>query len=289
MKRAAHGTVWTAWEGDDTVSFARWSATGRALISPTQVAGGLQQGFPGFEGVPRGLALSLTRRGALIYFVRWTDLGPRMYAVAVGRVGRYGPAQRVDYSAGLEMNPRADTRRGRSAVAWERWRGGDVTLETSVYGAARPPDLATRFGLNIGNPWVNLALIVFGAAAGGAALTLANVFVLAGLVMVWLGIQRLVPQRFRWFLYVALTGLTVTWLFVLRPSPPSYVLGISRLGEPYGWIAAGGGVFLSLCTGRYLARDRDGALRAALMACASLYFVAVMQAALLIQAELGRV
>jgi hypothetical protein len=158
----------------------------------------------------------------------------------------------------------------------------------AAYHPNSSPDLLTRLGLNVGNIWGNIALIVFGALGGGIALALVNVYLLAPLIVVWLVVRRM-PPLIRWPLFtIAIAGL-LAWIFAVPSTLPSWVLVMTALGVPNAWLTVVGAVFVSGWSGEYLLARQESALRATAMALIGLYFVAAMYAVMYIEGQIVKI
>jgi hypothetical protein len=286
--------VWTTWEtGDDCVSrygvsganalhVAHWSTTGQMLLAPTVID-------PAVDAGSEAVALALQGRGGVAYYPQPGTVEPYLVATSFDGPGRAGAPQRVNYDgAGKAANPRAQSVHGRPLVIWQKVRGDSAVLEGTAYHPKQPPDLLTRLGLNIGNLWGNIALVIFGSLAGGIALTVINVFLLLPLAVVWLLLRRL-PGTVRWPLYTAAIAALLVWIFGRSGPLPSYVLVITALGVPYDWLGVAGAVFVSAWSGHYLLGRQESGMRATAMALIALYVVAAMYAVIFIQGQITKI
>jgi hypothetical protein len=294
VKRGADGSVWAAWEGEQWVSVARWDARGHMVVTPTRV-------FFGDVDLPMpALALALLpHHGAKpgsggageVYFASQNALGSHLMGLKFDAAGRRVSRERVEYSSnGTAAFPRAGMVRGRPAILWEKLAndGLGAVIEGSIYRPASP-SLAARLGIGVGNAAGNLAMIVVGALLFGAVLTVGNLPALLALILAWLPIGRFAPRRTRLALYLGFVAAALIAVFAVPKSPPAFILFMSGIGRPYGWLAAGGAVFVGYWTGRRLVGHQEPILRAAAIGIAAFYFVAVIYAATAVQAELGRI
>ena len=291
VQRAADGSVWAAWEGEQWVSVARWDDHGRMVLRPSRIFfGNVDLATPSLALVP------LQRHRAEVYFASRDALGSHLTGVELDATGRRIRQERVEYgSGGTASYPRAGAVHGRPAVLWEKLANDPATeqpgyavIEGSVYRPASP-SLAAHLGIGIGNAAWNLAMIGLGALLFGALLTMGNLIVLLCLILAWPPIGRLVPQRARWPLYLGFLGAVLAAMFAMPSSPPDFVLFMSGLGRPYGWLAVAGAVFVSYWTGRRYFGHQEPIFRAVAMGIAAFYFVTVMDAATMVQAELGQI
>lgn len=296
LKRAPDGSVWAAWEASDGqdnqwISVAQWNRNGKLLLPPTQV---VQGGFDSQPGDPRAVSLVLTHAGGRLYY-SGPNANGGIGSVATGQDfdsngTPVGQPQRVAFDGGgSAANPHAATINGRAVVVWQRVRSAVADLEGTAYRPFTPPDLITRLGLNVGSLWGNIGLVVVGALAGGFALAIINVFLLLLLLLLWLPIGRLFGRRLRWWIFTAVIGLVLAWLFGSGAAPPGIVVVIGALGSPGGWVAVLGGVFAALWVGQFIVRRQDAIFRAAAMALASLYVIGALYAVIFIQSEITRI
>jgi peptide/nickel transport system permease protein len=291
LKRSRNGGVWAAWEtGDDcagkginTLSVGHWSRKGKLLLPPTPVDTNV-------DASAQAVALALQGKGGVLYYPQPGSIESYMVATPFGGRGLASPPARVNYDAGGSVaNPHAGTVAGRPVILWQRLPGlGGGELVGTAYHPNASPDLLTRLGLNVGNIWGNLALIVFGALGGGIAIALVNVYLLAPLIAVWLVVRRM-PPLIRWPLFtIAIAGL-LAYIFAVPATLPSWVLVMTALEVPYAWLTVAGAVFVSGWSSRYLLVRQESALRATAMALIGLYFVAAMYAVMYIEGQIGKI
>ncbi|MDQ2744607.1 MAG: ABC transporter permease [Chloroflexota bacterium] len=295
LKRAKGGSVWVTWEiGDDVAAsggisginrlfVARWDRDGKQLLPPSVVD-------PNVDANGQFVAMALRGGGGQLYYATPGLIESYLTEEGFSASGRPTGSERVSYQGGgSPVYPRARTVHGQPRIIWEKIRAGNATLEGTVYHRSQPPDLLTRLGLNIGNVWGNVLLVIFGSLAGGLALTVVNILLLAPLVPAWLLIRRVVPGSARWILFLAAITAWLAWVFAAHPSPPSFVFVIGALGIPYAWVAVAGSAFTSYWTGRFVMARQESSFRAAMMGLVALYFVAAMYAVIFIEAELGHI
>ncbi len=145
-------------------------------------------------------------------------------------------------------------------------------------------------GLNIGNLWANIGLVLVGSLAGGIAIAIVNFVLLLLMTLLWLPIGWLAPRSVRWLLYALVVAVVIVEVFgVHAANPPSWVLAISGLGSPEIWVAVGVAVFASIWAGLFLFRRYEAIFRAAAIAYTSVYVIAVMYAVVFIQSEIARI
>jgi hypothetical protein len=244
---------------------------------------------PAVDAGSEAVALALQGRGGVAYYPQPGTVEPYLVATSFDDRGRAGAPERVNYDGGGKAaNPHAQSVRGHPLVIWQKVRGDGAALVGTAYHPSRPPGLLTRLGLNVGNLWGNIALVLFGSLAGGIALTVINVFLLLPLAAVWLLVRRL-PGGVRWPLYLAAIAALLAWIFARSGSLPGYVLVITALGVPYDWLAVAGAMFVSAWSGHYLLGRQESGLRATAMALIALFVVAAMYAVTFIQGQITKV
>jgi hypothetical protein len=290
LKSGPAGSVWVAWEGNVTISVARWSARGRMIVSPHVVVPfDNDVGFDSSQTAVRAIALAPLSTSGIVYHAYPGSLGQRLIGVQFDSRGLPFKAERVSYDqGGSAFFPQAGAVQGHAAVAWQKIGDQDV-IEVTGFRRAQSPDWLTRLGLNIGNLPGNVALIAFGALGGGVLLTTINFAIVALLLACWLPIGRFLPRFAAWPVYLAVMAIVLAEFFALPSQPPGWVLAIGGLGSPYGWFAVVGAVFVSWWSGRHMLRHQEALLRAAAMALVAVYFVSVMYGVMYIEGQIGQV
>ncbi|HLJ65998.1 MAG TPA: ABC transporter permease [Chloroflexota bacterium] len=286
-----HGNIWAAWGDDQGVSVAEWDKRGSLTYPPTPI-----QTMTGTSGtsVPLPFSLVPEAKGFQVYYQSGTvkdgasSIRMQGYDANANAIAPYD--ERIDYAGGgAEIDPTAFTLGGRTYVLFDKVRVDSGTLEGTVYGPARPPDLLTRLGLNIGNPFVNALLVLVGSVGAGICIALANVGLVLLLLLVWGVIALVVPSPLRWPVYGAILALVMVWLFNPSATPPGFVFIIHDLGWPGGWLAALGGAFVGIWSGLTMFRRFESVFRALSMAFAAILFVAALYAVTIIQTEITRI
>jgi len=203
---------------------------------------------------------------------------------------------RVAYEARSDDEPVAIALNGQPAVLWQA-----LTSETSATGievshftpaTLSAPSPWSKFGLGLANPLGNLAFVLAGAAAVGVLLTVANVLLLGIMVAVYLVVFRRTPvvlNSVKWYAYAVVVAAILYAVFVDwgAPSPP--LLFLSSLSGTAGMVAVGGMLLFVLVLTRTVLRRLDDVFRAALMAFAALYFIAFLQAIVLMQGQVAKI
>lgn len=291
IQRAPDGSVWAAWGGDRTASVAHWGPTGRSLLPPTvAIPAGMEA--PSDVRAVRSLALAVTRRGLILYHQFPGEEESYMGALGVNVHGHATTPEpeRVAYDGGgAAVDPHAGVGGGGPMVIWQKVRSGTAALEGTAYHPAQPPDLLTHLGLNIGNVWANIGVVILGALTLGVGITAINLGPILVLALLRLAAGRVVPGRYAWPAYVVLLAIVFIWFFALSASPPPFVLFTLTLPWPYTWAMAAGAILASWWVGRTLFRRQETAFRAMSMATVGFYVPAVLYAVLFIEGQLGRI
>ena len=294
VQRAAGGSVWAAWEGNqnlggDWISVAQWTRSGHLTLPPTQV---VQGGFDSDVHALRAIGLVSGENGGQIYFTGVNNgggIGSVPYMQPFDRDGNpIGMPQRVAYEGGgTAAFPHAAAVHGRPQAIWEKTGEKSTTIEGTIYHAAvLPPSLLVRLGLNVGGLAANILFVVVGLLAGGVGVAAVNPILLFPLIVLWFLVAWIVPRRLRWTVYLLLLGLVLTNAFASGGSPPAYVIFIGALGSPGGWIAVVAAVFITFWAGQFLFRRFDSFFRAAAMAITSVYVIGALYAVIYVQDQI---
>lgn len=282
LKTAPDGRVWAAWSGDEALNVLRFGLNGRPGVAQTVAGGGTLE-----------LALALMRHGAEIFTASHGIQGSQIAAIHVAANGSSaGVGQRVSFDPyDAPANPQAGSVHGRPQLIWQNIQSETAAfMEGVVYHTARPPDLATRLGLNIGNVWANAAFVILGSLAGGIVLAAGNVALLCLLVLPWVPIRHLVPHPARWPTYLLAVGVLLVLVFVLNQGAPPWVLLMSGLIAPLDaasrWLAVTGATVAASWVSITLLRGQEPLLRAAVTVVIAVWFVAILYAALAIQFQI---
>ncbi len=279
-------TVWAAWSGDGGLSVAAWRGS-RMTVPPTLVVPG---------GVTPSLTLSAVGGRQELIWKQIFELGSDLTALQLDAHGVPTAIDRVAYEARSDDEPVAIALNGQPAVLWQA-----LTSETSATGievshftpaTLSAPSPWSKFGLGLANPLGNLAFVLAGAAAVGVLLTVANVLLLGIMVAVYLVVFRRTPvvlNSVKWYAYAVVVAAILYAVFVDwgAPSPP--LLFLSSLSGTAGMVAVGGMLLFVLVLTRTVLRRLDDVFRAALMAFAALYFIAFLQAIVLMQGQVAKI
>lgn len=292
IERTPDGSVWVAWvDGNDAIFQGSSQPAGQNILHV--MARGPDGLFlvqpqvldPAVDPTGMAVALGHLGRDEIAYEPAPGRVQDILQSIRFGQDGVVRQIERVAYTGGGgAANPVAVGK----AVFWELAGFSHNWLQGTVYHVAQPPDLLTRFGLNIGNPWQNLALLLFGSLGGGLLLALINLYLLLPLALLWLVLRGL-PARVRWPLFLAALASLLALLFALPAQVPAYVLVITSLGFPTNWLAVAAGVFIAGWAGHFLLAHQERATRAFATAFLGLYILAVLYAVVFIQGQIGQI
>lgn len=278
--------VWAAWSGDGGLSVAAWRGN-RMVVAPALV-------------VPGAVASSLTfstagGRQELIW-QQYFELGSDLSALQLDGHGVPIAIDRVAFEARSDDEPVAVAIDGQPAVLWQSLSSESTAtgIELSHFSplTLSAPSPWSKLGLGLANPLGNLALVLAGAAAVGVLLTVANVLLLLVMLAVYLVVFRRTPvvlNTVKWYAYAVVVAAILYAVFVNwgAPSPP--LLFLSSLSGTAAMVAVGGMLLFVIVLTRTVLRRLDDVFRAALMAFAALYFIAFLQAIVLMQGQVAKI
>ncbi len=278
--------VWAAWSGDSGLYSAAWRGN-RRIFGPTLVVPG---------GRTSSLMLSVGSGRQELIWQQFFELGSELSALQLDAHGVPTAVDRVAYEGKSDDDPVAVTIDGQPAVLWQSLSSNATAagIEVSHFTPVtlNPPSAWSRLGLGLANPLGNLALVLAGAAAVGVLLTVANVLLLGIMIAVYLVVFRRTPvilNQVKWYAYAVVVAAILFAVFVNwgAPSPP--LLFLSSLSDTAGLVAVGGMLLFVLVLTRTVLRRLDDVFRAALMAFAALYFIAFLQAIVLMQGQVAKI
>src|SRR5579884_660223 len=149
------GHVWGAFGTDYGADVFAVGSDGRWLVRPHAVD---------TTGTPGSIALA---QGPSKRWLAWSQPGSEADYAVVQFVSptlrRIGQPARVDYQAGSEENVRTFPRGNEPSVLWESVLQGNTVFQFSDRHPGTQPTVAERFGLNLGNPWVEAVMLVVAA------------------------------------------------------------------------------------------------------------------------------
>lgn len=278
--------VWAAWAGDSGLSVAAWRGN-RMIVGPTLVVPG---------AVTSSLTLSAVGGRQELIWQQYFELGSDLSALQLDGQGVPTAIDRVAFEGKSDDEPVAVVIDRQPAVLWQSLSaestatGIEVSHFTPVTLSAPSP--WSKLGLGLANPLGNLALVLAGAAAVGVLLTVANVLLLGVMVAVYLVVFRRTPvvlNTVKWYAYAVVVAAILYAVFVNwgAPSPP--LLFLSSLSGTAAMVAIGGMLLFVLVLTRTVLRRLDDVFRAALMAFAALYFIAFLQAIVLMQGQVAKI
>lgn len=287
--------VWVAYSGDAGVTLAR--ILGGRLLSRAVIA----QVAP-----PSAVSLSLSRRWYEISWPQNFDLGVDLTTVQLDRVGLpIAAPDRVAFESATDSEPTPILAGGLPAFLWQATPNPNLThIELSHYSpAALPaPNLPTRLGLGLADPLGNIALLIFGSLAFGALITIGNVLLILFLTGIYIVLLRILIRAvvgfipaarlytgWKWYLYLGLLAAFLYLILVPLAAPFPPVLFLNGFTVALGLLAVGGMIIFVWLLMRLVLRRFDEGYRLAGMTFAAFYFIAFLQAVILIQGQLGKI
>jgi len=278
--------VWAAWSGDGGLSVAAWRGN-RMIVGPALVVPG---------GNTSSLTLSVAGGRQELIWQQYFELGSDLSALQLDGQGVPTAIDRVAFEARLDDEPVAVAVDRQPAVLWQSLSAESTAtgIELSHFTPVTltAPSPWSKLGLGLANPLGNLALVLAGAAAVGVLLTVANVLLLLVMLAVYLVVFRRTPvvlNTVKWYAYAVVVAAILYAVFVNwgAPSPP--LLFLSSLSGTAAMVAVGGMLLFVLVLTRTVLRRLDDVFRAALMAFAALYFIAFLQAIVLMQGQVAKI
>lgn len=277
-------TAWAVWSGSTGIEVARWR-DGRA-------EGGARTVEPGAQ--PEGLTLIVGKGRREIVWEQPFELGRNLQTLSLDARGMpIAPADRVAFEGATDDTPVGLRVGGRPALLWNATPSNTFStrIEMSRFSAAAlgAPNPWARIGLGLANPLANFFLIVVGALALGALIAMGNIFLAFGLLGIYLLAFRGYHAVEAWWAYTGVLAATLWLLMVALGAPFPPVIILSGIAPASAWVTFGGLVlFVLILTTTMLYRFED-VYRAATMAFMSIYFLAFLQALIIVQAQLARI
>ncbi len=281
LRRDSPGKVWAAWGEDSGVDIARWSPDGKNEFVKFLGPASLDFSAP-------AVSLLLLGSGGTVYYTSSDALGAHLVATSFDARGNATSTQRVAYDSGGDAAyPVSALEGGTPRVIWQKFGHSGAVLEGSEYHQSIAPSLAERLGLGLGNSLANFMFLAVGSLAVAVPLTLVNILILAPLLLLWIPISRLVPDRLKWPSYIAIVAATLVLVFAVRSFANGWAFVLGPLGAPLSWLAVASGVFVGVWISRIGMKEREPAFRAAVMVLTAFYFVATMWALTGIEGQLS--
>lgn len=268
IESGSKGRIWLAWDGSSGLELARSFHGGVRIVDR------LASVTP--DPLAPAVSLALLRSGGSIFYSTQGPLGSYLDAARFDRHGRWTSIERVSYS-GNAVDPSSAVVAGRVHVFWlDTGSTSSVLIRATKYQHRVSPSLIDRAGMGVGNPWIDLFLIVAGSLMAAIPLTIINVLVLAPLFVLWFPVSRLIGDRFGWIIHTAIVGAALALLVEVRWQPNHWLVLMTPLGTPFGLIAVAGSIFVGVWISRVVLRDQEALSRVAVLVLVSFYFVAAM-------------
>ncbi len=274
--------VWAAWSSDAGIQVASWRDN-RLFFDSVAVPG----------PPPASLALAVAGSQRELVWERMSNSNVILETVPLGPDGSPTSApDRVAYESGIAGLPQGIPGQQPATVLWQSSPGASgARIEESHFSPSpiSAPSLWARFGLGVADPIGNMFLLLFGAVALGVLLTVGNVLVVFALLLIYLISARTVGGRWKWVAYTVGLVIVLYLLLVQAGAPFPPVIAFSQLAVGPGTLAiVAMGVFVLVSSFTVLRRV-DDVYRAALMAFTGFFFLAFLDALVLIQGQLGQV
>ncbi len=282
MKSGSDGSVWAAWEGNTGISLAKWNSDGGLLFKRRIVPASFDTSAP-------SLSLLLSPPRGDVYYTLQGPLGWYVQQTQFDSGGRLVSSQRVSYDSGGDAeNPRAALSHGVPSIVWEKLGAGQTGVEVvgTRYRPSVAPSLSSRLGLDSGNPFVDLLMLTAGALMAAIPLTFINALFVVPLLLIWLPISLVVPERLRWFVYIAVVSLVMALVFVARTFASHWTFVVGSLGWPVNLAAVVAAVFVGVWISRVGMGDQDNGFRVAALTISAFYFISAMSALALLETHL---
>ena len=180
---------------------------------------------------------------------------------------------------------------GTPAVLWQSHptKTSITRIELSRFSPATfpAPSLGARLGLGLANPLGSVAVLIVGSFLFGVVLTVANILLVLLCVLLFVVLFRRLQTSWKWYAYAAALVLVLYSVFVVLGAPSPPVLFLVSLSGTAGTVTLVGLVlFLLVLMQRFLAR-MDDVYKAGALAFAAFYFIAFLQAVMIIQDQIG--
>lgn len=282
--RTAGTRVWAAWTGDQGLGLAAMQG-GREVVPPHVLVPMVSTDT---------IALALHGNEREVVWDQQESQGVNLSTLSFDAAGQ--PLQGVDrvtFEPAIDAEPIPVTLGGHPAVIWQATPAQSATsvIEVSRFTPkARPaPSLWAKFGLGLANPLGNLLLLLVAGIVVGLLLTVGNILSVFALTVIYFLVALVVRTRWKWYLYPAVLAAILYVLLdrMAAPSPPVFFL--SALNGSAALVALVGSATFALIFGIILLRRVEDLYRAGLMAFAALYFVAFLQALILVQGQIARI
>jgi hypothetical protein len=274
--------TWGAWSGDQGLEVVAWSGA-QTVVSPHIVVPGT---------LVQDLVLDVAGgRGQLIWRQPY-NLGT--YLGTIRFDGNGAPTDvpdRVAFESAADDVPMPLKIGGIPAVLWQSHptKTTITRVELSLFSPSTlpAPSLGARLGLGLANPLGSAAVLIVGSFLFGVVLTVANIMLVLLCVLLFVILFRRLQTAWKWYAYAASLVVVLYGLFVVLGAPSPPVLFLVSLSGTAGTVTLVGLVlFILVLMRRFLAR-MDDVYKAGALAFAAFYFIAFLQAVMIIQDQIG--
>lgn len=275
--------TWGAWSSDQGLEVVAWDGAKTAVPPHLVVPSTLVE----------SLALDLVAGERDLVWLQPFALGT--YVGTVRFDGRGSPTSapdRVAFESASDDVPMSIQMGGLPAVLWQAQptKTTITRIELSRYSPAPidAPSVWDRLGFGLANPLGSFAVLIVGSFLFGVVLTVANVLLILLCVLIFAVVFRRAQGPWKWYAYGAALTLVLYALFVPLGAPSPPVLFLSGLTGTVGIVAMLGLVLFILVLSRQFLARMDDLYKAGAMAFAAFYFIAFLQALMVIQDQIGK-
>ncbi len=273
---------WGAWSGDQGLEVVAWNGA-KTVVAPQVVVPGT---------IAQALALDMVGgRGQLVWRQPF-GLGTYIGTISFDSNGLPTAApDRVVFESAADDVPMPVRIGAAPAVLWQAHptKTTITRVELSRYSPVtiQAPSVWARLGFGLANPLGSFAVLIVGSFLFGVVLTVANILLVLACVLLFVIGFRRVESSWKWYGYGAALILVLYGLFVVLGAPSPPVLFLASLSGVVGFVTMAGLVlFLLVLLLQFLAR-MDDVYKAGALAFAAFYFIAFLQALMIIQDQIG--
>jgi hypothetical protein len=274
--------TWGAWSGDQGLEVVAWNAA-RTVVSPHVL-------MPGT--LVQALALDMDGPTGQLVWRQPFGLGTYIGTITFDRNGiSTGAPDRVAFESAADDIPMPVQVGGTPALLWQAHptKTTITRVEMSRFSAAtlQAPSVWARLGFGLANPVGSFAVLIVGSFIFGVVLTVANILLVLVCVLLFVIGFRRVQRSWKWYAYGAALTLVLYGLFVVLGAPSPPVLFLVSLSGTAGTVTLVGlALFLFVLIRQFLTR-MDDVYKAGTLAFAAFYFIAFLQALMIIQDQIG--
>jgi hypothetical protein len=277
-------TVWAAFAGDGGLSVAAWDGR-RTAVQPTVAVP---------QTLSQGVALTVQGARRDLIWEQQGDIGSYLGTVQLGPDGApIAAPDRVAFESASDSNPQAVTVGSAPAVMWQaqlpKSSATELRLSRFTPRQLGPPNVWARLGVGLSNPLANLIILIVAGLGLGVLLAVANFMLLFVLVLWYLLISRVVHNAWKWPLYTVALAVSLYVVFVSLGAPSPPLLFMNTLSGSTALVSLAGSLLFVAVLSWSLLRRMDSVFRAGLMAFGAVYFLAFLQAMILVQGQVAKI